>query len=118
MPSSIFVRSDGEADIVAQGPGNFSLMYYWALPGDNWGSTQVTAATLSNPSIFVRSDGEADIVSVGADKSLMYYWALPGNNWGSTQVAPAGKTAGYTPSIFVRPDGEADIVAMGPDTTR
>src|SRR5215469_11850496 len=32
---SIFVRSTGEADIVAQGPNNF-LWYHWAFPGKNW----------------------------------------------------------------------------------
>jgi hypothetical protein len=40
MPLSIFVRPDGEADIVAQGDDG-SLMYYWAVPGGTWSSTQV-----------------------------------------------------------------------------
>ena len=42
---SIFVRDTskplGEADIVAQGPGN-SLMYYFATPGADWTGTKVT----------------------------------------------------------------------------
>ena len=37
MSSQIFVRSTGEADIVAHGPNN-SLMYYHAMPGAPWGS--------------------------------------------------------------------------------
>jgi hypothetical protein len=32
---SIFVRPDGEADIVVQGPKQ-SLLYYWATPGSLW----------------------------------------------------------------------------------
>ena len=43
VASSIFVRPDGEADIVARGPGN-TLMYHWATPGSAWRNTQVAGA--------------------------------------------------------------------------
>jgi hypothetical protein len=93
VASSIFVHPDGEADVVARGPGN-TLMYYWAAPGSPWRSAQVAGAgtTVSPPSIFVRPDGEADIVAQGPDSSLMYYWAAPGSPWRSAQVAGAGTT--------------------------
>ena len=42
MSSQIFVRSTGEADIVAQGPDN-SLVYYHATPGAPWSSSVVSA---------------------------------------------------------------------------
>ena len=42
MPS-IFVRPDGEADVAVQGP-DFSLTYYWAMPGSAWRSTQIAGA--------------------------------------------------------------------------
>jgi hypothetical protein len=107
------VRPDGEADIVAQGPGQ-SLMYYWAKPGTGWSSAQVAGPGTTGyaPSIFVRPDGEADIVAQGPGDSLMYYWAWPGFGWSSAQIAGPGTTFS-APSIFVRPDGEADIVASG-----
>jgi kumamolisin len=62
----VFVRSNGEADIVAQGP-NDSLMYYWAASGSNWSSVQVAGngTTFSAPCVVVRSGGEADIVAMG-----------------------------------------------------
>ena len=37
---SIFVRAGGEADIVAEGPGN-TLQYSWATPGKPWNHFQV-----------------------------------------------------------------------------
>jgi hypothetical protein len=37
---ALFVRSSGEADIVAQGSNN-SLAYYWANPGGAWNSAQI-----------------------------------------------------------------------------
>ena len=43
VASSIFVRPDGQADIVARGPGG-TLMYHWATPGSAWRSTQVAGA--------------------------------------------------------------------------
>ena len=90
MASSIFVRPDGEADIVARGHGN-TLMYHWAPPGSAWHSTQIAGpGTTSVPSIFVRPDGEADIAVQGPDFSLTYYWATPGSAWHSTQIAGAG----------------------------
>ena len=53
---SIFVRSNGEADIVAEG-ANDTLQYYFATPGNPWDHVQVAGAgtTYSAPSIFVRS---------------------------------------------------------------
>ena len=115
MPSQIFVRSTGEADIVAHGPNN-SLMYYHAMPGAPWGSGVAVPGpgTISPPSIFVRSTGEADIVAQAPDGSLWYYYAMPGSPWNSTRVAGPGTTFS-APSIFVRSTGEADIVAQGPE---
>jgi hypothetical protein len=91
--ASIFVRPDGEADLVARGPGN-TLMYYWAVPGFPWRSAQVAGpgTTVSAPSIVVRPDGEADIVAQGSGNTLMYYWAGPGSPWRSAQVAGPGTT--------------------------
>ena len=114
MASSIFVRPDGGADVVARAPGG-TLMYHWATPGSAWRSTQVAGpGTTSVPSIFVRPDGEADVAVQGPDFSLTYHWATPGSaSRRSTQVAGAG--AVYSaPSLVVRPDGQADIVARGP----
>lgn len=39
--ASIFVRPDGEADVVARGTGD-SLMFYWAAPGSPWHSAQIS----------------------------------------------------------------------------
>ena len=95
-------------------------MYYWAVPGCPWQSTQVAGADTtmasSAPSVFVRPDGEADIVVVGPDNTLMYYWGAPGSSWRSAQVAAARK-AFFATSIVVRSDGEAAVVAQGPDDT-
>ncbi len=120
---SIFVRPNGEADIVVQGPNN-SLMYYHATPGSGWTASEVAPAgtTFSAPSIYVRSTdpvGEADIVAQGPNNSLMYYFATPGSGWDAIEVAPAGTTYS-APSIDVRstdPVGEADIVAQGPNNS-
>ena len=108
------MRPDGEADVAAQGPG-FSLMYYWAMPGSGWRSTQLAGpgTTYSVPSVFVRPNGRADVVARGPDFSLAHYWATPGSPWHTAQVAGAG-TVGYVPSVFVRPDGRADVVDAGP----
>ena len=40
---SVFVRPDGQADIVARGSGNL-LMYYWATPGSPWRGTRLSPA--------------------------------------------------------------------------
>jgi hypothetical protein len=87
VASSIFVRPDGEADIVARGPGN-TLMYHWAAPGSPWRNTQVAGArtTFSAPSIFVRPDGQADVVARGSGDTLMHYWAAPGSGWQRTRL--------------------------------
>jgi hypothetical protein len=119
---AIFVRSDGEADIVAEGPDN-SLLYFHATPGSAWRWAVIAGAgtTYSAPAIFVRSDGEADVVAEGPDNSLRYYHAWPGSLWDPAQIGPDGTTYS-APSIFVRsgsqaPAGEADIVAEGADNT-
>jgi hypothetical protein len=119
---AIFVRSDGEADVVAEGPDN-SLLYYHATPGGAWYRTAIAGpgTTYSAPAIFVRSDGEADIVAEGPDNSLWYYHATPGNPWVPRQIGQDGTTYS-APSIFVRsgsqlPAGEADIVAEGVNNT-
>jgi hypothetical protein len=119
---SVFVRSDGEADVVAEGPDN-SLLYYHATPGGAWYRAVIAGpgTTYSAPSIFVRSDGEADVVAEGPDNSLWYYHATPGNPWVPRQIGQNGTTYS-APSIFVRsgsqsPAGEADIVAEGVDHT-
>jgi hypothetical protein len=87
VASSIFVRPDGEADVVARGPGN-TLMYHWATPGSPWHSTQVagTGTTFSAPSVFVRPDGRADIAALGSGAALLYYWAAPGSGWQGTRL--------------------------------
>jgi hypothetical protein len=41
LAASIFVRSDGEADVVALGPDD-RLMYCWAAPGSSWRSAQIS----------------------------------------------------------------------------
>jgi hypothetical protein len=119
---SIFVRPDGEADIVAEGPGN-SLLYYHATPGSAWGWAVIAGygTTYSAPSIFVRPDGEVDVVAEGPGNSLWYYHAWPGSPWDPYQIGAAGTTYS-APSIYVRsgsqaPAGEADIVAEGANNT-
>jgi hypothetical protein len=44
----VFVRSSGEADIVAMGPNN-SPIYYWATPGSSWTVTWVAGSPAENP---------------------------------------------------------------------
>jgi len=94
-PPSVFVRPDGEADIVAVGPDN-TLMYYWAAHGSRWRSAQVAAArkTFLAASIFVRSDGAADVAAQGPDDTLLYCWAAPGSVWYSTQISPPPRPNG------------------------
>jgi hypothetical protein len=110
----IFVRSNGEADVVAQGPNN-SLDYYDALPGGPWNLTVIAGSgtTFSEPSIVVRDNGEADVVAQGSNNSLDYYEAVPGGPWNLTVIAGSATTFA-APSIFVRSSGgEADVVAQG-----
>jgi hypothetical protein len=83
---AIAVRSNGEADVVVEGPNN-SLQYYWAIPGIPWREYTIPGdGTMSSPAIAVRSTGEADVVAV-AYQALFYYWAFPGSVW---QVAGLG----------------------------
>jgi hypothetical protein len=73
---AIAVRSNGEADVVAQGPNN-SLWYYWANPGSqvaqwSWAQIAGTGATsrVTSPAIAVRTAnpaGEADVVVAGPE---------------------------------------------------
>ena len=116
---SIFVRSTGEADIVAQGPDGI-LLYFYATPNSPWTPTQVvppgdTFSALSAPSIFVRPTGEADIVALGPNNSLLYHWAWPGSSWSHARISQSEEETSSPPSIYVRPTGEADIVAAGSD---
>ncbi len=77
--------ADGEADIVAEGPGN-SLQFYWAMPGGSWSHVRVAGSgtTYTAPSLFVRAGGEADIAAEGARNTLQYYYATPGGPWNNT----------------------------------
>ncbi len=90
-PPSIFVRSNGEVDVLAVGQDN-SLRYYWATPSTigkpgTWNFTEIAAGgTTISASMFVRSNGEADVVAQ-ADNSLVYYWATPGSAWNSTKIS-------------------------------
>ena len=109
---AIFVRSSGEADVVAQGP-NGELLYYWAWPGTNWNTHAIAPAgsISSPPAIFVRTSGEADVVAKGPNNELLYYWAMPGGSWNPNTIAPAGSISS-PPAIAVHANGEADIVAF------
>jgi hypothetical protein len=82
----IFVRPDGQADVVAVGPG--TLTHYWARPGEAWRSAQVAVGgeTFLAASIFVRPDGRADIAALGSGAALLYYWAAPGSGWQRTRL--------------------------------
>ena len=75
---AIAVRSNGEADVVAE-EIDHSLWYYWATPGSPWHSAQLPGSAYSSPAIAVRSTGEADVVAQGPNNSLWYYWANPGS---------------------------------------
>lgn len=113
---AIFVRSDGEADIVAEGPDN-SLLYYHATPGSAWRWSLIAGAgtTYSAPSIFIRSDGEADVVAEGPGNSLRLYFATPGSRWSASAVAGDGTTYS-APSIIAENGGGGPWgVAGGPE---
>jgi hypothetical protein len=94
---SVFVRSTGEADVVAQGP-NDSLMYYYAWPGTTWSRTQVAGngTTFSAPTVFVRCNGEADVVAQSDTGSLTYYYAFPGSAWAPTELS-IGPNPSFSP---------------------
>jgi hypothetical protein len=118
---SVFVRSDGEADVVAEGPDN-SLWYYHATPGNPWVPRQIgqNGTTYSAPSIFVRSGsqspaGEADIVAEGVDHTMWYWYATPGSGWGWVHFH--GAIDFSAPAILVRSSNEADIAFEGPDNS-
>jgi hypothetical protein len=116
--NSIAVReSDGETDVVAEGPFN-SLLYYWKTPDQSvWQKESVAnfGTTYAAPSIVVRPDGEADIVTLGPTNTLWYYSQAPGlTSWKGTQIGGLG-TTWSEPAIALRPNGEADVVAEGPN---
>jgi len=77
-PAAIAVRSNGEADVVIEGPNN-SLLYYHAKPGEPFVADTIAGngTTFSAPAIAVRSTGEADVVAQGPNNSLLYYHATP-----------------------------------------
>ena len=111
---AIFVRPDGEADVVYEGP-NHELRYSWALPGQAWSTMTISGANsdYSAPSIVVRSDGEADVAYEGPSNELRYSWAFPDGSWSTMTIS--GANSDYSaPSIVVRSDGEADIAYQGP----
>src|SRR6202050_28697 len=120
-PAAIAVRTDGEADVVIEGPNN-SLLYYHATPGSKWDVDTIAGdgTTFSAPAIAVRSAdpaGEADVVAQGPNNSLLYYHSKPGKPFVAGTIAGDGTTFS-APVIAVRkahPAGEADVVAYGPD---
>src|SRR6202034_4594827 len=89
--TSIVVRPDGEAGIVARRPDS-SLQYYRAVPGASWRAEQVAGpgTTVSEPSVVLRPDGEAGVLARGPGNTLMCYWAVPGASWRAEQVAGPG----------------------------
>ena len=100
------VHSTGEVNVVAMGPYISLVVYYFALPGENWNSVQIAgpATTVCRPAIAVRSSGETDVVAQGPNNNLMYYWALPGQSWYGTEIAGTGTTFS-SPAIAVRSSG-------------
>ena len=82
-PESIAVRSNGELDVVARGPGN-ELDYYWKSPGLSWAKSLIGQAgsTFASPGIFVRSSSEADVVAQGPITSC--------STTGTSQASPTG----------------------------
>ena len=84
-PPAIAMRSDGEVDVVAQGPSH-SLMYYHAATFDSaWDSDTIAGSgtTYSAPAIAVDSaSGTADVVA-SSDNNMIIYWATPGSTWNS-----------------------------------
>src|SRR5271155_581302 len=122
-PAAIAVRTDGEADVVIEGPNN-SLLYYHATPGSKWDVDTIAGdgTTFSAPAIAVRKAdpaGEADVVAEGPNNSLLYYHAKPGTTCVAATVAGDGTTFS-APAIAVRtadPTGEADVVAEGPNNS-
>ncbi|HEY2511537.1 MAG TPA: hypothetical protein VGI39_11800, partial [Polyangiaceae bacterium] len=82
---SIFVRSSGEADVVARGGGGV-LDYYWATPGSSWSSAVIQTGITSAANIFVRSTGEADVVANTASHAVSYSYAWPGTAWSHSGI--------------------------------
>jgi hypothetical protein len=98
---------------------NWSLMYYYALPGKPWSSEEIAGSqntVYSTPAIGVNSTtGRADIVWMGPYHRLLDTNATPGSPWGEINIVEGEDSTFYAPAIAVRSTGEIDVVTTAWD---
>lgn len=108
---SLFVRSTGEADIVAEGAGN-SLMYYSWTFGSPVVATEIAAAgsTFSAPSITVQ-DNVAYVAALGPGFLMDLYTGALGEPWSGGRIAYDVTPTYSAPSnVFVFDESNAPTI--------
>lgn len=89
-PPAVVQRTDGETNVVVEGPGDQADFYYNAQGSPNWGRLLVAIGgySLRQPAMVQRSSmGETDLVIVGPGKRLDFYINNQGSPyWGTLPI--------------------------------
>ena len=94
---SIYVRSTGEVDVVAEGANNSLTYFDWTPFVSNGVSTQIAGAgtTFSAPTIFVQENSSLGAIAAyvavqGANHTVEMYSAVPGGPWSGEELLEGG----------------------------